>query len=60
MDNSTLLAQLDQMKVDYAFYFSDRKNPPFFQANQSLFRSASIIKIPILLAWLELENAGCS
>jgi beta-lactamase class A len=44
------------MKVEYAFYFSDRQNPPVFQSNQMLFRSASIIKVPILLAWLELEK----
>ena len=58
MKKQTLLAKLDQMKVDYAFYYSDRKSTPFFQANAHLFRSASIIKVPILLAWLELEKAG--
>ena len=46
------------MNVEYAFYYSDRKSPPFFQANTHLFRSASIIKVPILLAWLELEKTG--
>lgn len=58
MKKQTALAKLDQMKVDYAFYYSDRKSTPFFQANAHLFRSASIIKVPILLAWLELEKMG--
>lgn len=56
MEEIIQLSRLDQMKVEYAFYFSDRQNPPVFQSNQILFRSASIIKVPILLAWLELEK----
>jgi beta-lactamase class A len=58
MDRQTLLAKLELMNVHYAFYFFDKKNTPFFQANAHLFRSASIIKVPILLAWLELEKVG--
>ncbi len=58
MEEITPLAALNQMQVNYAFYFSDRRNPPIFQSNHLLFRSASIIKIPILLAWLELEREG--
>lgn len=58
MEEIIRLITLDQAKVDYAFYFSDRHNPPVFQANQQRFRSASIIKVPILLAWLELEKEG--
>lgn len=58
METKKSLAALDQMGVHYAFYCKIKSNPPLFFANQSLFRSASIIKVPILLAWLELEKQG--
>ena len=58
MNPLPLLAPLRHMNVEYAFYFHDKVNQPIFAANQSLFRSASIIKVPILLAWLELEKVG--
>lgn len=44
--------------VDYALYFNQIQKDPVLYSNQSLFRSASIIKIPILLSWIELEKQG--
>ena len=58
MDKTSVHNKLESLKVDYAFYFHDKVNPPVFISNQSLFRSASIIKVPILLAWLKLEKSG--
>ncbi len=52
------LAKLNALGIEYAFYYSTRQAEPVFTANQTLFRSASIIKIPILLAWIELEKSG--
>lgn len=51
------LEQLEQSGVRYAFYYR-RAGDPVFQANNERFSSASIIKVPILLAWLVLERAG--
>jgi beta-lactamase class A len=58
MNASNLITKLDAAQIEYAFYYSDKQAEPVFAANQHLFRSASIIKIPILLSWLELEKSG--
>lgn len=42
----------------YAFYCQPQQGEPVFEANQDLFHSASIIKVPILLAWVYLERNG--
>lgn len=42
----------------YAFYYQPQQGEPVFEANQDLFHSASIIKVPILLAWVYLERNG--
>lgn len=55
------LFQLEQTGCRYAFYFASRGGEPFFQSNtgaQGRFLSASIIKVPILLAWAHLERQG--
>lgn len=56
------LTRLEQMGCQYAFYFAPVGAPfgvkPFFQSNASRFSSASIIKVPILLAWVYLERSG--
>lgn len=53
---STLLKQSD---FQYAAYFAPNDGqPPAFIANADRFLSASMIKVPILLAWIELERAG--
>jgi beta-lactamase class A len=53
-----LLSNIEQQGCQYAFYFSPTGGTPFFQANQARFSSASLIKVPILLAWVYLERAG--
>ena len=37
MDRQTLLAKLDQMKVDYAFYYSDKQSRPILSGNHTSF-----------------------
>ncbi len=54
----TVLHSLEQLNCQYAFYFCPAGGQPVFQANHERFSSASIIKVPILLAWLALERAG--
>jgi beta-lactamase class A len=49
---------LEPLGCSYAFYFRPAGGEPTCLANAERFRSASLIKIPILLAWLELERAG--
>jgi beta-lactamase class A len=58
MKNLTILDQLPTMGGDYAFYFQRAGEEPVFQANADRFSSASMIKIPILLAWATLEQTG--
>jgi beta-lactamase class A len=52
------LSLLDQLGCRYAFYYSTPGTQPVFQANHERFHSASLIKVPILLAWIYLERAG--
>ena len=49
---------LDSLGCKYAFYFNSGNGQPVFYANHERFFSASMIKVPILLAWLRLEKAG--
>jgi beta-lactamase class A len=49
---------LQRLNCRYAFYYTRNGGRPFFQWNHDRFFSASIIKVPILLAWLVLERAG--
>jgi len=49
---------LDQSGCQYAFYFHPKNRPPEFFSNHECFISASIIKLPILLAWVTLERTG--
>lgn len=58
MNVQNTLSILDQLGCQYAFYYTKPGCAPIFQANQRRFYSASIIKVPILLAWLYLEHAG--
>jgi beta-lactamase class A len=52
------LNPLEKLGANYAFYFERTDEMPFRRANCTRFHSASIIKIPILLAWLHLERQG--
>lgn len=58
MNLPELLNQLSAAQCQYALYFHREGQPPIFHANASRFKSASIIKIPILLAWAHLERLG--
>lgn len=49
---------LDSISCSYACYHRRMGEPAFFQANCNRFPSASVIKVPILLAWTRLERAG--
>ena len=55
---SAPLAALDRLGARYAFFFRRENQAPLRQGNCARFRSASIIKVPILLAWLHLERKG--
>lgn len=51
--------ELAQLKCDYAFYYRHRAaDEPIYLRNCELFAAASIIKVPILFAWLHLERNG--
>jgi len=52
------LDPLKKLDCEYAFYYHASGLEPVFRSNQTRFLSASLIKVPILLAWLELERAG--
>jgi beta-lactamase class A len=58
MKIKSFLTNLESSGCSYALYFAHTGRSPFFQANQERFSSASLIKVPILLAWIELERAG--
>lgn len=58
MNPNPHLTKLQQLGVKYAFYWRQTGKNALFFANCERFRSASLIKVPILLAWLRLEQAG--
>lgn len=47
-----------RLQCDYALYFRRQGHEPIFVHTADLFPSASIIKVPILFAWVYLERAG--
>lgn len=52
---------LARLACDYAFYYEERGETPYRASNCSgnhRFKTASIIKVPILFAWIELERTG--
>lgn len=58
MKISQIVQNLDSMGLHYALYFHPRGQLAQFYKNQDQFRSASLIKVPILLSWLWLEKEG--
>jgi beta-lactamase class A len=58
MNSNPLFNLLPQIGEKYAFYLRRDGELPCFQSNADRFSSASMIKIPILLAWAALERAG--
>lgn len=49
---------LNRLNGQFAFYYRQKDQPPVFLANNEQFFAASMIKVPILLAWIYLEQAG--
>jgi beta-lactamase class A len=58
MNNLTIPDLLTELGGEYAFYDHRRGQSPYFLANANRFSSASLIKIPILLAWAALVQTG--
>lgn len=58
MDSANFPQICAQFGGQYALYCQAEGRPAFFQANAEVFSSASVIKIPILLAWAALEERG--
>ncbi|MCU0508343.1 MAG: class A beta-lactamase-related serine hydrolase [Anaerolineae bacterium] len=54
----TLREVTASVSFDYALYYRKRGSAPVLLKTRDLFLSASIIKIPILLAWAHLERGG--
>jgi beta-lactamase class A len=52
------LEQLERNGAQVAFYYRRGDTLERFGSGEQRFRSASLIKVPILLAWLEMESAG--
>jgi len=49
---------LHDSHCDYAFFFQEQGKTRFFERNCEIFSSASLIKVPLLLAWAHLERSG--
>jgi beta-lactamase class A len=59
MDELFIRKRLEKLGLQYAFYYKKENiQSPVLRSNCSRFTSASIIKIPLLLAWIHLERAG--
>jgi len=58
MVNLSTRQRLESLGLYFALYYKKENVQPLFFANCSRFSSASLIKIPLLLAWLHLERAG--
>lgn len=58
MEIQPLINQIKQIKFQSAFYFKSKSQAPVLAANADRFPAASIIKIPLLLAWAHLERQG--
>lgn len=58
MNIAPLLNDLKTLGGQYAFYYRPHQGKPLLQTNEDRFPAASIIKVPILLAWVFLERSG--
>lgn len=59
MNMEPVLDGLQTLGGRYAFYFQPRHGTPLLRTNtEEHFSSASVIKVPILLAWVFLERSG--
>jgi beta-lactamase class A len=57
-DINTALQRLEALGCEYAFFYKRQQQAPVLKSNASCFVSASLIKVPLLLAWLMLEREG--
>ncbi len=58
MDTAETLQMLQNLGCEYALYAHRQGEEPVLHANSERFSSASLIKVPLLLAWVQLERAG--
>jgi len=58
MDIHPLLNELESSGGKYAFYYHPLGGPASLHSNGDRFSAASVIKVPILLAWAFLERNG--
>ena len=58
MRDTNFLSEIPEVCLQFAFYFHRRGAFPIFEANAEQFSSASLIKVPILLACAFLERTG--
>ncbi|MEW6179087.1 MAG: serine hydrolase [Chloroflexota bacterium] len=58
MYHTPFLKEINTFNVQFSFYFRHRNSTPLQAGNAERFPAASIIKIPILLAWVLLERRG--
>ncbi len=58
MYHTPFLEEINTLNIQFAFYFQRKGRSPLQAANAQRFPAASIIKIPILLAWALLERRG--
>ena len=58
MNSQSINHILPHLSCKYAFWAHPQGQPSIFLANAESFSSASLIKIPILLAWAALEQTG--
>lgn len=58
MNISEITQGLNLQQLHYALYFHQSGHEVHYHKNQDTFKSASLIKVPILLSWLLLEKEG--
>lgn len=58
MNHSAFLEEINTQNIQFSFYFQMHGAPAIRAGNCARFPSASIIKIPILLAWVHLARRG--
>ena len=58
MNLNTILTKITSLGGSYAVFWQIQGQSPVFFANAERFPSASVIKVPLLLAWLLLEREG--
>ncbi len=58
MNKNAFLSVLNSLKCDFALYYRPNGGEPLLAATAERFPSASVIKVPVLLAWIALEKQG--